>query len=247
MSVPVTQRARRIAKWALHNHSQAVGSITKVVTPLPQVVLTYDDGPDPDHTPGILRALDQAGCTATFFVLGGRARRHPRLLQEAVAAGHEIGLHGIDHRVPTSFSPLQTQQRLQDGMAMIEDITGRAVRWYRPAYGAQTLRTWRATKSAGLEPVMWSATAADWRDVDQQVRVETALSGAESGAILLCHDGFADASDGAEDGMAPHVDKSDLARRVLEGFRARGMEGRSLSHALEFGLPFRRAWFSSVN
>lgn len=244
VSLPLMQRGRGVAKWALQNHSQAIGSITKIVTRLPEVVLTYDDGPDPYHTPKVLKALDEARCTATFFVLAERGRRHPRLLEDALAAGHEVGLHGIDHRLPTSFPTAQIYQRLRDGKAMIEDITARPVRWYRPAYGAQSFRSWRATKSAGLEPVLWSATSSDWRDVPQQVRVENALSGADPGAILLCHDGFADVSDGANDGEPPQMDKYDLARRILAGLREHGLEARSLSDALQDGLPFRRAWFS---
>jgi polysaccharide deacetylase family protein (PEP-CTERM system associated) len=42
--------------------------------------------------------LAQHGTRATFFVLGWVAERHPALVREILAAGHEIASHGYDHR-----------------------------------------------------------------------------------------------------------------------------------------------------
>src|SRR5580693_1901303 len=41
------------------------------------VVLTFDDGPDPDSTTRALDALDSAGVKATFFVIAKKAEKHP--------------------------------------------------------------------------------------------------------------------------------------------------------------------------
>jgi peptidoglycan/xylan/chitin deacetylase (PgdA/CDA1 family) len=43
----------------------------------PSVLLTYDDGPDPESTPAVLRELDAADARATFFVLGTRVKLYP--------------------------------------------------------------------------------------------------------------------------------------------------------------------------
>src|SRR5689334_791585 len=64
----------------------------------PSVLLTYDDGPDPEGTPAVLRELAEADARATFFVLGTRVRLYPDVFRSVVADGHEIGLHGADHR-----------------------------------------------------------------------------------------------------------------------------------------------------
>jgi polysaccharide deacetylase family protein (PEP-CTERM system associated) len=45
----------------------------------------------------LLDDLDRAGVRATFFVLGWVADRHPGLVQEIQAAGHDIGSHGYAH------------------------------------------------------------------------------------------------------------------------------------------------------
>jgi len=46
----------------------------------------------------LLDLLDAAHVRATFFVVGWVAERHPRLVAEVLAAGHEIGSHSHLHR-----------------------------------------------------------------------------------------------------------------------------------------------------
>ena len=120
------------------------GSVVRVRTPEARVVLTFDDGPEPGGTDRVLTALADAGATATFFVLVGRVRRHRALFDEIVAAGHEVGLHGMDHRPLPELPPGEVAEAMRAGKAELEDAAGRAVRWHRPPYGRQTPRTWRA-------------------------------------------------------------------------------------------------------
>lgn len=61
------------------------------------VALTFDDGPDPDTTPELLRLLAAHGVQATFFVTGARANAHPDLVREILARGHDIGNHSYHH------------------------------------------------------------------------------------------------------------------------------------------------------
>jgi hypothetical protein len=99
----------------------------------------------------------------------------------------------------------------------------------------------------GLVPVLWGPTTWDWRDVAQEDRVRKAQAGARAGAVLLAHDAFADASDGAVDEgdglVAPGVDRFDLLDRVLTAYAADGLRGRSLGDALAHGRPVRAARF----
>jgi peptidoglycan/xylan/chitin deacetylase (PgdA/CDA1 family) len=63
-----------------------------------RVALTFDDGPDPETTPHLIAALAEAQATATFFLCGTRAERHPELVQALVDSGHAVYAHGWDHR-----------------------------------------------------------------------------------------------------------------------------------------------------
>jgi peptidoglycan/xylan/chitin deacetylase (PgdA/CDA1 family) len=63
-----------------------------------EVVLTFDDGPQPMPTKKLLDLLDRNGLTATFFVVGLWVRDDTyRLIQRMVASGHEIGTHTYSH------------------------------------------------------------------------------------------------------------------------------------------------------
>src|SRR4051812_28184210 len=99
------------------------------------VALTFDDGPDPDCTPALLDALDEAGAKATFFLVGEQVMRHHAIAREAAQRGHEIALHGFEHRNHGELSPQQARDDLARGLGAVEAGVGRRPRFYRPPYG----------------------------------------------------------------------------------------------------------------
>ena len=245
--MPLRSRLPAGLKHALRRAAAPLGSVEAVRTTQPEIVLTFDDGPDPVGTPAVLDALAAHGATATFFVLLTRVRRHPDLLARVRDAGHEIGLHGVDHQRLTGFSAAEVHARTAAARVELEAVTGDAVRWFRPPYGAQTPATWLAVRRAGMVPVLWGPTTWDWRDAAQQERVAKAQVGARAGAVVLAHDAFADESDGAtpaaEPLRAPDVDRGDLVDRVLTAYAAAGLRGRSLSEVARQGRLVRSARF----
>lgn len=242
--MPLRDRVPAGLKHTLRRAGAPLGSVEAVRTSEPDVVLTFDDGPEPGGTEGVLRALAEAGAGATFFVLLTRVRKYPALLEEMVAAGHEVALHGIDHRALPTLPPEEVGRRVRGGKAELEDALGRPVRWYRPPYGRQTMSNWRAVTAAGMLPVMWGPTMWDWkRDVSEAERVDKALQGVTRGSIVLAHDGFAGPEDGACDGPAPMLDRGSLVAAVLDGYAARGLRARSLGDALDDGNLVRETWF----
>jgi peptidoglycan/xylan/chitin deacetylase (PgdA/CDA1 family) len=220
-----------------------VGSLVAVHTEEPHVVLTFDDGPEPGGTEKVLAALSDYAATATFFVLVNRALRYPKLLAEVVASGHEIALHGMDHRRLTRLSAETVRTGLADGAARLEDLLGAPVRWFRPPYGAQTPSVWRAIRRQGLDPVLWGPCAWDWLDRPVDQLAAQALRGLDQGTVLLAHDGHAGPEDGGEDGPPPRLDRGELIGSVLDGMTARGLAGRSLSTVLEHGRARTVPWF----
>lgn len=241
------RRMLRAVKQSLRSHDglgRVLGSVT--ATTSDAVVVTLDDGPDPVETPKVLAALQAQGATATFFVLLGRARRHPELVREILAAGHEIALHGPDHRALTDFGLLAARRRLRASRRELEALAGTSVRWYRPPYGRQTPTTWLATRTAGLVPVLWDSTTWDWKDVSGPERLAKASEGARPGAILLAHDGIAGTDDGVEDPVAPLRERAALLAQVLEVHRERRLPGRSLSDALKSGKPVKTVQFTGL-
>lgn len=231
------------AKRWLRSHGGPLGSVVRVKTTRPEFVLTYDDGPDPVETTRLLELLRRESATATFFVLMTRARAYPSIVAEIIAGGHEVALHGPDHRPISRMSFREVRDRTSAAKAELEDIAGRSVRWFRPPYGLQSLTSFRATRASGLEPVLWGPTAWDSRVATTAERLDRAVRGAEPGAILLSHDSYAGFADGGRSDSPPDVDRLELATKILAAYRERGLHARSLEHTLVAGTPVKGIWF----
>ncbi len=234
---------RPLARHVARRLTAPVGTVRAVRTRSNRFVVTYDDGPDPTGTHAVMSALADYGVTATFFVLLPRARRYPQLLEEITAAGHEIALHGEDHRRLTTKPAAMVRRELAGARAELEDLVGAPVRWFRPPYGAQLPATWLAIRRAGLDPVAWGPTPYDWLDRPEHELAERALARAAAGEILLAHDSWPGPDVGVDDGPPPPIDRGRLARLMLEGLAERRLVGCSLRDALIDGELVRWAWF----
>lgn len=218
-------------------------SVVALRRPSSSFVLTYDDGPTPGVTDRLLPVLAEAGASATFFVLLTRVRRSPGLLREILAAGHEIGLHGVDHQRLTSLPAAAHDARFRDGKAELEDLAGVTVRWSRPPYGAQDVAAWQAARAAGLTPVCWSLTCNDWESRPHEDYLADLRAAEPGGCVLLLHDGFADERDGVDDGPPPAgLDRTALTRDVLDHVAAAGLTPSGLGHALEHDRAVEAVW-----
>jgi peptidoglycan/xylan/chitin deacetylase (PgdA/CDA1 family) len=62
-----------------------------------EVVLTFDDGPWPNNTPAVLKALDDQCTKAVFFIIGKHATYHPEILKQVLADGQTVGAHTWSH------------------------------------------------------------------------------------------------------------------------------------------------------
>jgi len=79
----------------------------------------------------LLNILELHGIRGTFFVLGWIADRHPDVVNEIYAAGHEIASHGWGHRRITDLSPEEFRVEIRRSKAVLEDLTGEPVLGYR--------------------------------------------------------------------------------------------------------------------
>lgn len=78
------------------------------------------------HLASVLDALDDLGVSATFFVAGVAADRHPRALREVASRGHEVACHGYEHRRVFQQSPAEFREdvvRCVDALASICGVT----------------------------------------------------------------------------------------------------------------------------
>lgn len=153
------------------------------------VAVTFDDGPDPRGTPAVLEVLDRLGWRATFFVLGVQVRRYAEILRDVAARGHEVALHGDEHRYLIARGPLDAAEDLRRGCDAIGDVLGTAPRWWRPTYGVLSGPALVAAAGLQMSPMLWSAWGRDWRSAaTPQSIVDDLCRQPLGGGTLLLHD-----------------------------------------------------------
>lgn len=210
------------------------------------VALTYDDGPDPRHTPGVLGALGDRGATATFFVLVERAEQHPALISRILAEGHEVGLHGRDHRRMSTVPLGAFVADVRAARRRLEALTERRVRWYRPAYGAVRLSQQVAAHALGLDVPVWTAWARDWTDEPVDALAARAAGALHPGGTLLLHDAASDRSAGEGTALRePMFDRGALTRLVLDAATRQGYRLAPLSALADRYPQARVPWFET--
>ncbi len=139
-----------------------------------KLTLSFDNGPFPDVTPGVLDALARAGATATFFVCGKEASdpRRRALLERTREAGHRIGNHTQSHSVELGASrdPDAPRREIEGAQAALAGLTD-ADRLFRP-YGAGGVLGPRLLSPAAVQHlcdggytcVLWNSVPRDWED-----------------------------------------------------------------------------------
>ena len=153
------------------------------------VALTFDDGPDPGSTPEFTRVLAEREIHATFFMLGSMVAKAPGLAAEIAAAGHEIGVHGWDHRYLPARTPRATRSDLTSAAELIASVTGTWPRLFRPPYGVLSGPALLAARDLGLTPVLWGAWGREWTAGATSASVlRTLLGQLDGGVTVLLHD-----------------------------------------------------------
>jgi peptidoglycan-N-acetylglucosamine deacetylase len=153
------------------------------------VALTFDDGPDPASTPAFLDLLAARQVHATFFLLGSMVAQAPQLAAEIAAAGHEIAVHGWDHRYTILRSPWDVFDDLARARDAVSGATGQRPRFFRPPYGVLSSGAVLAARRLGLAPVLWSSWGREWAPGATPDSVFAAVAAnLTGGATVLLHD-----------------------------------------------------------
>ncbi len=159
------------------------------------VALTFDDGPDPAATPQILRILKREKVTATFFVVGIYAERHPDLIRDIIDQGHTVGTHSWHHPITPTFEDLpasELEHQVTAPIKVLEDM-GITPYLFRPPGGSYDDQVVEVAGRAGMRTVMWSIGTGDFiEDVSPHHIVNAAINRLRPGGIVLLHDGGGD-------------------------------------------------------
>ncbi len=89
-----------------------------------EIVLTFDDGPWPGHTPAVLKALAEQCTKAIFFPIGKHAGWHPEIMKQVAAAGHAVGSHTWSHKDLSKLSEQEGKDEIEKGIAGVSIALG---------------------------------------------------------------------------------------------------------------------------
>ena len=160
-----------------------------------ELALTFDDGPTPAWTPRLLDILSSNDVRATFFLMGSHAQAEPELTRRIVTAGHLIGNHSWSHLNLALTAAKRVEEELARTSEALEQITGVAVKYFRPPFGARRPVVFRLARSLGMVPVLWNAMTSDWSEPSADViamRLIHAIDRAQRrgrAANIVLHDG----------------------------------------------------------
>jgi polysaccharide deacetylase family protein (PEP-CTERM system associated) len=110
------------------------------------------------NTDRILDLFAQKSVTATFFILGWVAERHPSLVRRIAATGHEIASHGYDHEGVDRQTVDQFRADVRRAKAILEDIGQQRVRGYRAPTFSIGAKTWWAYEVLAEEGYAYSSS-----------------------------------------------------------------------------------------
>lgn len=227
MDVPLTenrQGVRRVA-WSFDTKKDVVA-------------LTFDDGPDPRFTPQVLDVLDRYGVTATFLAMGYNATVHPSLMNEVVAAGHEVGSHTWSHQHFPEITAEETHEEIVRGAKAVEDVTGKPMKLFRPPKGRMTEAAFTYVAELGLDVIMWSTTRGALAERDPDRVAENVVDDVDPGEIVLLHDGIGRGTFYPGEPMEAELSgrrssEMDALPKVIEILQARGLKFSTVGALLD--------------
>jgi len=168
-----------------------------------KVAITFDDGPKPSISEGLISRLKADNATATFFYIGSQMLFHPNIVVDAAKNGFTIGNHSFSHSDNVENSENRLSLELHSTEYLISRLTGHAAFYYRPPYlngiGVDpTMNPYMPVPKeivwvmqngynpvgSDIDPEDWLATSKD----DVIARMQKALTDSPKGHIVLLHE-----------------------------------------------------------
>lgn len=154
-----------------------------------QIALTFDDGPNDPHTFHLLDVLARHNVHATFFLIGRYVHQRPDIVIEIAKRGHTLGNHTFTHPLLIFESPAKIRREITQCRDAINEAVGEHSNLFRPPWGGRRPGVFRIARNLGLEPVMWSMTAYDWKAPSPEFIEQKVSPKIHGGDVVLLHDG----------------------------------------------------------
>ena len=103
------------------------------------LALSFDDGPQQNFTPEILKILKQENVPGAFFCIGKNIDQEPDILRHVIEDGHIVGNHSYTHSPTFDLKlPKEMLKDIQMADQSMISILGLKPKLFRPPYGVTT-------------------------------------------------------------------------------------------------------------
>ncbi|MCW8848670.1 MAG: polysaccharide deacetylase family protein [Melioribacteraceae bacterium] len=129
-----------------------------------EILITFDDGPNPNTTELILRELENQNINAVFFCVGENLEKYPSLAKEIISSGHLIGNHTHQHRKITTLSNPEIIESIVKVQKFADEYLNYKIQYFRPPHGRFNLGLNKLLAKEYLINVMWSLLTYDYKN-----------------------------------------------------------------------------------
>ncbi|MBS4175660.1 polysaccharide deacetylase family sporulation protein PdaB [Bacillus sp. FJAT-49736] len=151
------------------------------------IALTFDIGWGDEKAAPIIEALDKEGVkSATFFLSGSWAERHPDIVNKIVKQGYEIGSLGYAYEDYTELDSNKIKTDIIKAQEVFNKLNIKKVKLLRSPTGHFDEKTLKVAENLGLTVVHWSVNSDDWKNPGVEKIVKKTVR-AKNGDIILLH------------------------------------------------------------
>jgi peptidoglycan/xylan/chitin deacetylase (PgdA/CDA1 family) len=159
---------------------------------VPEIAITFDDGPHPAFTPQVLGVLARYGVRATFFGVGLNVNAYPELVGRATDEGHLVGNHTWSHPYLPDLTRDELLRQVDATNGALANAAGRPATLVRPPYGSRTPEVLGWLAEHGMTTVLWDVDTLDWSVPGTDTIVAEAARLTTGGSVILMHDAGGD-------------------------------------------------------
>ncbi len=140
----------------------------------------------------MLALLNKHGVKVTFFLGGEYLAANEEDCRRIVAAGHEIGSHGLQHTDMTQLTSLRDIRHNITAMnSDCELLLGVRPRLFRAPFSYSDERITAICRAEGMEDVQWNIDSCDWSDIYEgkpwKIRKRVMHKNVPSGSVIQFH------------------------------------------------------------
>lgn len=200
----------------------------------PELIFTFDDGPNPKTTPFILDALKAHHIHAVFFMIGDRAKTKeaPALIARILREGHIIGNHTMSHEDLCRLKDdARVAAEIDNGKSTIEAAAHFTLGWFRVPYGVRCARLDTMLAERHITHFHWDLDPKEWKHNNAKRAFEYVtkqLAKMTGRDVLLMHD-IKKATVVALPEILDWIDQENEARRLAHKRRIRIIQSYELA------------------